>query len=367
MTPRTIETITRSSLKDLASSDAAYIRNVKNVSSYNWIDNTLARTIAVPGVPSLWNPPGVPARIQPPKDSGLDDIGDNAIRIARRPMEPLFRAIFTMKPSFDVRTIDVISDRHNILKLLSFIDSSSERDKGESCTIKLELVRNTLLMCRQETNVTQSLAPYQLRGYGHEFEKAYTRKCMFLSTSHYRIISYDFCGLNCIIRHKTFVRYVSSDPKAITRLGLGDVLPRADYLTRNPEKVGVMFGGRTIPLKSTLEIKTCSLTRPAGFGEVAPRLWVSQTPNLVQAFHLRGQFLKPEAKDVSAKTRKWERDNQENLRTLGALIKKINAVVKGCGGRAILRYDVSTVSLIISRDEGESGMLPADLYSKWDE
>ncbi|KAG6185679.1 hypothetical protein E4U36_001211 [Claviceps purpurea] len=229
-------------------------------------------------------------------------------------------------------------------------------------------------MCRSETNVSHSMGPYSFRGYGHEFEKVCTVKGILFSTSHHRIVSYDFCGLNLMIRHEN-VAYVSSETNAIACLRTG-ILPDRDCLSlgnkvsianRDPEKVTVMLRGRTIPLNSTLEIKTRSLTRPESFAEVAPKLWVSQTPNIVQALHLRGQFLKPEARDVSANIREWERDNQKDLRTLGALIKKIITVMKGCGGRAILRYDVSSASLIISRDEGESGMLPADLYSKWDE
>ncbi|KAG5972508.1 hypothetical protein E4U58_006510 [Claviceps cyperi] len=292
-------------------------------------------------------------------------------------MAPLFRALFTTNPSFDVRPIDVISDRHNIRKLLSFVDPVSDRDKGESFSIKLELVRNTLLMSRPETNESHSMGPYSFRGYGHEFEKVCTVKGIFFSTSHHRIISYDFCGLKFMIRHET-VAYVSPETDAIARLGTG-ILPdrevrnclslgkKVSRANRDPDKVTVMLRGQTIPLMSTLEIKTRSLTRPESFAEVAPKLWVSQTPKFVQAFHLRGRFGTPRVRDVRAGIREWEHGNQKNLRTLGALIGKMMTLVKGCGGRATLRYDVLSASLIISRDEGESGMLPADLYSRWDD
>ncbi|KAG6049240.1 hypothetical protein E4U39_006335 [Claviceps sp. Clav50 group G5] len=372
MAPNTIETITRSGLQDLKLSDDACITDVKSVSSYSWIEAPTP-TIAVPGSPSLWSPPAV--RIQPPKDSGIYNIGENARRIPSSPMAPLFRALFTTNPSFDLRSIDVISDRHNIRKLLSFVDPVSDRDKGESFTIKLELVRNTLLMCRSETNVSHSMGPYSFRGYGHEFEKVCTVKGILSSTSHHRIISYDFCGLKFMIRHE-IVAYVSPETDAIARLetgippdpecqvSLGNKVSKAK---RDPDMVTIMLRGKTIPLMSTLDIKTRSLTRPERFAEVAPKLWVSQTPKFVQAFHLRGQFGTPGVRDVRAGIREWERDNQKNLRTLGALIGKIITVMKECEGRAILRYDVSSASLIISRDEGDSGMLPADLYSKWDE
>ncbi|KAG6196199.1 hypothetical protein E4U35_008034, partial [Claviceps purpurea] len=96
-------------------------------------------------------------------------------------------------------------------------------------------------------------------------------------------------------------------------------------------------------------------------------LWVSQTSKLVRAFHAKGYFLKPQVEDVGAKLIEWELDNQEHLKKLGSLIRKIITVMEGCNGRGILRYGVATGSLTISLDEGTECMLPEDLYSKWDE
>lgn len=70
---------------------------------------------------------------------------------------------------------------------------------------------------------------------------------------------------------------------------------------------------------------------------------------------------------MGEKLQKWELENQENLRKLGALLGKIITVITGRGGRGILRFDVKKGTLMISRDKDESGMLSEDLYPKWDE
>ncbi|KAG6025707.1 hypothetical protein E4U19_003002 [Claviceps sp. Clav32 group G5] len=346
MAPLTIETIPRSGLPSLVTSDAAHITNVKSVSSYSWIE-TPTPTIAVPGSPPLWSPPATDVQLR--KDSGL--------------------AIFTTNPSFNIRSIDVISDRNNIRKLLSFINPIFNRD-GEPFTIS-----NTLLMCRHETAATEYIGPHEFRGYGHEFEKAYTTNQIEGSAGHFRIISYRFCGMNFMIRHETD-GFVSVSPSK--QVGYAERPYFVSQHSRNEvaspavgsghlQMVTVLKKGKTVPLESILEIKTRALTRSLHFAEVAPQLWVSQTPKLVRAHHDRGCFREQQVEDVSDEVQQWERENQGTLRTLGALIGKIIAVMKGCGGCGTLRYDVATASLIISRDEGGSGMLPEDLYSRWDD
>ncbi|KAG6136608.1 hypothetical protein E4U12_001115, partial [Claviceps purpurea] len=140
--------------------------------------------------------------------------------------------------------------------------------------------------------------------------------------------------------------------------------PRANTTA---QKVTVLHKGKIVPLESTLEIKTCNKRRSLVFRHIAPQLWVSQTPQLVRAYYDEGRFSQPQVEDVGDEIQIWERDNQKNLRILGALIQEIIRVMKGCGGRGMLRYDVASASLIISSDKNQSDMLPKDLYSKWNE
>ncbi|KAG5917079.1 hypothetical protein E4U61_003048 [Claviceps capensis] len=364
--------ILRSDLQHLITYETARITNVKSVSSYSWID-TPTPTIAVPGSPPLWSPPIIDHRL--PKDTGLYYITENAVRLPGSQMAPMFTALSITNPSFNVRSVDVISDRNNIRRLLSFIRPGMDGDVNKTFTIKLELVGKTLLLGRCESAVTRYIAPSSFRGYGHEFEKAYTTNEIGGSTSHYGIVSYRFCGLNFMIRYQTD-GFVSTQRADSAREALSERLesPTPSSVNKNPptadpslKEVIVLRKGHSVPLESVLEIKTRANVGSLEFDDVAPQLWVSQTSKLVRAFHAKGCFLKPQVEDVGAKLKEWELDNQEHLKKLGSLIRKMITVMEGCNGRGILRYDVTTGSLIISRDEGTECMLPEDLYSKWDE
>ena len=123
--------------------------------------------------------------------------------------------------------------------------------------------------------------------------------------------------------------------------------------------------GDDVPLASTLEIKTRVSHKPIEIQEVAPQLWVSQTLKLVRAYHKKGLFQIPVVEDFTAQIKSWEKSKQYELKRLAALIGKIIALVKQCGGHAILKYSVEGDKLVICKAERKE-MLPKDLYSMWD-
>ncbi|KAG6227481.1 hypothetical protein E4U34_005631 [Claviceps purpurea] len=369
MASRTIEIIPRSGLQDLKLSDDASITDFESVSSYSWIDAPTP-TIAVPGSPPLWTPPATNSRgeVKIPRDPSLY-VTENAVRLPATSMTPIFRAVFTTNPAFDVRSIDVISDRYSIRKLLLFVGPDAHRPRAEWLNVKLEMVANTLILCHREEPRTKHTERW---GFGPEFEKAFTTKQIDDSTDHYRIASYRFCGLKLMIRHKTdaFVRSEAD----IVHEGVLDRSPRlpqpeeaspAVYIT--PQRLTVLKKGKTIPLEYTMEIRRHDLFMQQHYEDDISEVWLSQTPRLVQAHFIKDNFFWTQPNDAGDPDKKWERRNQKNLRTLGALIDKIITVMKGCRGRGTLRYDVATASLIISSCEGNWGMVPKDLYCKWDE
>jgi hypothetical protein len=140
MAPTTVFEISRKDLQELDTPKSASITDVKHLSSYNWLEAPHSTpTIAVPGSPARWLSPGVPHRLK--KDSGLIYIAQNAARHPESPLEPLFRALYITHPSFNIHLIDVVTDRNNIRKLLSFIDPSSNRNGLEEFTINIEVGR----------------------------------------------------------------------------------------------------------------------------------------------------------------------------------------------------------------------------------
>ncbi|KFZ15073.1 hypothetical protein V501_02890 [Pseudogymnoascus sp. VKM F-4519 (FW-2642)] len=292
MTPTTIAQISRLELQDLSTPLVATITDVKQLSPYNWIE-ARSPTIAVPGTPPLWSAPGGPWQLK--KDSGLIYIAQNA---ARHP------------------------------------------DK---------VTKNTAIFCRDETATQEFIGPDEFKGYGREFEKAYTTRQIGASTGHHRIVTYRFGGLNFIVRHETD-GYVDTD----TRIPSSDAKgPESDSLSK----------GQMISLKSTLELKTRVFHKRIEFHEVAPQLWISQTPKLVRAYHRRGTFPVPEVEDVAADIKTWEEGNQRDLRKLAALISKIIGVVKGCGGNALssmIYWEINWADSEASSDNDVAAVKPVD-------
>ena len=223
------------------------------------------------------------------------------------------------------------------------------------------------------------IGPQEFRGFGHEFEKVYTITQINGSTGHHRIISYRFGDLNFIVRHETD-GYVDTDTSSSSKarnhtedglssmLGALSLSPASNHpgITPSGSKLIIKEEGRIVPLESTLEIKTRVSHKPLEVQEVAPQLWVSQTPKLVRAYHQNGTFQRPVVEDVAAVIKSWEGRKQNDLRKLAGLVRKIINLVKKCGGSAVLKYNVEGDKLVVCKVEKKE-MLPKDLYSKWDD
>lgn len=142
----------RSELKDISTPLPAKITNIKHLSSYNWIEGNIP-TIAVPGHPASWTPRKGSRQVK--KDSGLVYIAQNAARHPDSPLEPLFRSVYLLHPEFDIRSVNVVSDRNSIRKLLQFVTAGREERELESFAIQIDCVEDTVILSRTETATTE--------------------------------------------------------------------------------------------------------------------------------------------------------------------------------------------------------------------
>lgn len=361
--------LSREELNKLPLTNEARITDVKHLSSYNWIENPTP-TIAIPGCPALWSPSNSERKLKP--DSGRVFIAQNAARHPSSPVEPLFRAIYTTNPSFDLSNVDIVSDRNNLRKLYAFVNPSNQKFGREPFSIQVEVIGDTAILCRSDEAVKQFIKPGQFCGYGHEFEKKYTKQQLQKSTGHHRIVSYQFCGMQLVIRHETD-GYVD-DATDTTNLNdgrnaLADVMDKLSLTsndTRHPgSKLTIQQKGQIVPLESTLEIKTRTSRRSIRVAEVALQLWISQTPKLVRAYHTDGLFPKPHVEDMVSAIKNWETTQQKDLKKLGAVLKWSITAAKQCGGKAWIKYDDESDTLAVSRSSAPN-MFPSDLYAKWE-
>ena len=366
-----IEEISRLGLESFAPTEAI-ITDVRHLASYNWIEASTP-TIAVPGSPAQWSAP--PGRRQVKKDSGLVYISQNAARHPDSPLEPLFRSLYIENPSFDIKSIDIVSDRNNIRKLLSFIKPTLNNNGLDAFTIQVDMIAQTAIFSRDETATYEVIGPSEFRGFGHEFEKAYTISQIKGSTGHHRILSYRLGGLSFLVRHETdgCVRDLKSSVKDEKSTGdnLTDILNSLSITSETTSidepsiesNLTIKREGRIASRESTLEIKTRVFHKPLELAEVAAQLWVSQTPKLVRAHHQRGIFSTPKVEDVTVAVKDWEKSHQDTITKLVALINCILRMTRDWGGSSSIRYDPLKDKLLIKRIEGRK-VLPEDLYSR---
>ncbi|QBZ56797.1 hypothetical protein PoMZ_01713 [Pyricularia oryzae] len=173
----------------------ARITEFSYLALYNWIERPTP-TIAVPGNPAEWLPPTGPTRLK--KDTGYFYTAQNLARRPESPLEPLFRAMLLTDPSVNLRSIDVVTDRNNIRKLLSFVEPRNGKNGAEDFVINIEIVGKTALFSREEKEARRYIAPNEFRGHGHEFEEVYT-------TSKDRAIVYN--AVSYVVSHRRIFGY----------------------------------------------------------------------------------------------------------------------------------------------------------------
>ena len=135
-------------------------------------------------------------------DSGLVYIDQNGDRVPFYPLLPIFRAADTMKErkgqdAVDWSSVDVVTDRNNLRKLLSWLGNGGRDD----FRIDVQLAGdNTLLLQRWEPRTSEVVT--EGRGFGHSYEERCTTTPPGLerwkSTGHHRIISYVSAHPGCV-------------------------------------------------------------------------------------------------------------------------------------------------------------------------
>ena len=237
--------------------------------------------------------------------------------------------------------VDIVACGSTIANLLRF----ARGEAGERpFRFLVEIVGETVHFIRRE-NSAKELIP-DVRGYGHSFADAYTtwEKDVKRSTSHQRILSYRFGGLDLLVRFegdgyitspgfggKSPVSPHSDNENVLDQLS-GLRFGNADPKTSEKSRLSLVDGGQIIPQEAIFDLKTRSiLTKDKDvLGEQLPRLWVSQIQQLVLAYHTKGLF---EGQDIQIKSIKsdleeWEELNQSSLQRLAALLKAITGFAR---------------------------------------
>ena len=131
-------------------------------------------------------------------DAGISYIDQNGYRLPQYPLLPIFRAVETLEDvagekKIDWSSVDIVTDRNNILKLLEWADKKGCKGKGKKeFRIDVQLVGNkTALFQRwEERRSVKAGGP----GFGDSFERASSRAAAELQNTtlagHLRVVTY---------------------------------------------------------------------------------------------------------------------------------------------------------------------------------
>lgn len=320
------------------------ITDCVTVTSYNWLDRP-EPTIVVPGKPARWTPLAEPRQLKP--DDGEYFRDPNAAHHPKHPMEPAVLAVLAQNAQY-ARENDVVACGSTLGNLLRFI-----RGEDKHFRFLVEVVDGAVFFVRRE-NTPRELIP-DVRGYGHSFPEAYTTWDADVkgSVSHQRVLSYQFGGLRFLMRFEGdgYILAKEDDvndshtrgPRATEGVSSGAVDGLAAMLDQSrvtavvPPKgseLTVCSAGKLVDQESMFDLKTRSIRKKEAaviedtFAEQLPRLWVSQVPNFILAYHDRGKFEDISVRDACKDVKTWEREHVDALSRLAALVHHIIALVK---------------------------------------
>ncbi|KAK4035309.1 hypothetical protein C8A01DRAFT_48458 [Parachaetomium inaequale] len=325
---------------------SARIQDVRTVNSYSWVDKlSSGPTILIPGQPPLWTPQHNPDRLK--EDSGSYFRDKNAARYPKHPTEPAVVASLAADPTLPSK-LDIFACGSTLGNLLRFV-------RGQDKTFRMLAykIHNTVFLVRRENSPTELIPG--VRGYGHTFPEANTtwEPAVKGSASHQRLIRYTFGGLEVLVRFEAdgYIKPKSNPPNSPspTTTTTSNQTPTLEELTTDlstttvtpsplptPSTTGTTLtitpAGTPIPHATLFDLKTRSIytrDKKDHLAEELPRLWVSQIPIFILAYHTQGLFKKgdTEIRDVRGEVRVWEGKHRRDLARLAALLRWVRDVV----------------------------------------
>lgn len=297
-------------------------------------------------------------------------------------------------------SVDIITDRRPIHFLHAFV-----KGQASDFEFRAEPISDTVLFARKEEQSRQITQPGEFTGYRRAFEEEYTtlKGCAKGSTSHHRIVGYKFGGFRFLVRSAVdaYLENLTLSPeksRSVQPLDVDDIakyMKSASLAGRAPTiqetsqvPVTVVDGGEIVPHGALLELKTRSKFSklPFKLEDKMADLWISQTPNfLVASYKNAGpnrfgkgssssslqprlaEFVDLNIKPMANVLKEWESKNEQTLRRLSIVLKKVVEAVKNMHGPCVVRYEKEAeVGLRVLRADKESlPLLPDELYDEW--
>ncbi|PYH63991.1 geranylgeranyl pyrophosphate synthetase [Aspergillus vadensis CBS 113365] len=373
------------------SEECPQITDCEDVSSYTWLGQA-APSILIPvmevnlqGGPPIWTPGTEDRQLEPDRGEYFRD--PNAARYPSYPWQAAFEAISRESPDYDLANTDIVACSSTLGNLTRFA-----RGVDKDYRFIMELVGDSVFFVRRENSPTD-LIP-DVRGYGHTFLDQYKTWGPGLagSESHQRIIKYTFRGLHLLVRFESD-GYIPKDPQESLSSNQetgrssssGDGDTNIDSLVARLEgdhgrdpvddsgRLKIHESGRqigqsdiiNIKTRSMVDFKTGAIKKEIDMTDLTPRLWVSQIPTLIVAYHNRGLFDDIRVQDMRDEITRWEQENDKMLRRVASLLHELMHYAKSSKTRLeVCRSGAGPIQ--IRRVTGDSPMaLAPETKAKW--
>lgn len=286
-----------------------------------------------------------------------------------------------------MKNINIFAGGHSLSHLLEFVCGVEKQFR-----ILVETVGETVFFIRRENSPTEAIQG--IHGYGHTFPEAYTSWSPAVkgSQTHQRILHYQFAGLDFVVRfgsdgylpelvpddvvpesqestEDTGSAQTGSVENLVSSIAQNQITSEQPTDTEAKKSLRVEKGGRRIPQCAVFDLKTRTGRKKDVdiLGEMLPRLWVSQIPNFILAYHESGKFDDIRIMDVGKEFRGWEELNQPSLSKFGLLLKKIISFAQSSElGRFEIYHEKGKGALELREQTGDvyRAMSPA-VAKKW--
>ncbi|KAH9943639.1 hypothetical protein B0H21DRAFT_823623 [Amylocystis lapponica] len=353
------------------------ITDLQYLGSYNWIDSAQP-TIIVPGSPPVWRDKPLPFTVA--RDSGSRFIDQNKFRLPTCPLLPLFRAVDVMTQNagadaLDWSTVDVVTDRHNLRKLLSWITGT---DTTIAFRIDTQLAgARTLLLNCWETRATEDFVYWT---YGTTFAQASTTPAdgCAQSTAHGRVVKYDLDGMTIVLRHEVHAclpspphaAAASTDTDELAQLvsGLNVTSSQGPTGHGSGAELEVIHAGSEVPQSKLVMFNTRSKRTVDQFDldDLYRSLYLAQTPIHFLAVHDRGNFETvtkrmlgdPEFETVA-------RNAQMGFSKLRRVLQEIQELVVKHGQRGRLTLVCQDGAVRVFERSSQTSCLPESVFERF--
>jgi hypothetical protein len=343
------------------------IENLEYLASYTILPSqNEIPTIHIPGIPPTWHPRKHSWSVKYDRGDFFRDV--NAANFPTHPLAPVITSIKYLAPE-KASQIDILACSSTLGHLMRMA-------RGEERGFSFEIARldSTVVFLRKDGDPT-TLIP-DVKGYGHEFLKNYTRwedktdGIVGEGASHQRIVMYDFGGMKIACRAQVdgycpedYVKERTSSEEELMKISLTQAEPATI-----DEEFSIVQQGRRVPQNTILDVKTRSSKIVFDMNEILPRLWLLGISKFVLAYHTFGVFDDVEVKDISEDIQEWEAVNEAIITKFGYLLKEIMGFVslqKKDWLGVLARKEGSDNLEIEEHSEENVGIVSKELKDRW--